>query len=107
MTAPVVTTIEPTKAKTWVAAIGSVLTFAIPLLVSVQDYLPPPWPSVLGAVLAVLTTLGVYKTPNRPADTVIVPESQVITLPPNTGYTPVPDAPPAAPPVGGYKNPWQ
>lgn len=105
MTTPVVTTIEPTKAKSWVALAGSVLTFMLPLLVSAQDWLPAPWPAVIGVVLAVATALGVRQTPGRPADTVIVPESQVITLPAGVGYTPVPDAP-VAPPVGGYTNPY-
>ena len=106
MTAPVVTTIEPTKAKAWVAGVSAVLTVVVPYILSVATYLPDPWPAVVGGLIGLLAVFGVYKVPNRPADTVIVPESQVQTLPPNVPYTPVPDTP-YVPPVGGYQNPWR
>lgn len=89
MTAPVV---APSKWKTWIALAGSVLAFLIPLVVSVQDVLPPPWPAIIGAVIAALTALGVYHAPFTPADTVIVSTSVAKSLPPVTGT---------------YKNPWQ
>ena len=93
---PVVTTVEPTKAKSWIALAGSVLTFFVPLLTAAQGWLPDPWPAVIGGVLAIGTALGVWKVRNVPEDTVAVPADQVTTLPPGTGYTPVPD-----PPTGG------
>lgn len=88
---PVVTTVEPTKAKSWVALLGSVMTFLVPMLVSAQEYLPDPWPAVIGAVLAVCTYFGVRQTRNVPKGTVAVPGDQVTSLPPGVGYTPVPD----------------
>jgi len=108
MTTPVVTTIEPTKAKSWVAGISAVLTVVVPYILSVATYLPDPWPAVVGLVIGALGVFGVYKTPNRPADTVIVPESQVQTLPPSVPYTPVPDVPYTPPAVGGqYRSTWK
>lgn len=87
MTAPTVT---PSKWKTWIALAGSALTFVVPLIVSVEDYLPSPWPSVIGGVIAVLTAVGVYKAPYVPPGAVVVADPQVVP----------------APPVGGYRNPW-
>ena len=48
MTAP---TVVPSKLKTWIALAGSVLSFVVPLIVSVEDYLPAPWPAVIGGVI--------------------------------------------------------
>lgn len=101
---PVVTTVEPTKAKSWVALVGSVLTVAFPLLASAQNWLPDPWPAVVGGVLAIGTALGVRWTPYAPQGTVIVPSDQVTSLPAGVGYTPVPDQPVA--PVE-YTNPYR
>lgn len=101
MTAPFdITEIIPSKAKTYVGLIGSLVTFIAPLALSVSDALPAPWPAVIGGVLAVLTALGIYKAPYKPtADTVLVHKSEVAT----------PGLPPATPqnPVGPYQNPWQ
>lgn len=83
MTTPAPTT--PSKAKTWIALAGSVLTFVVPLVVSAESYLPSPWPAVIGGAIAVLTALGVYKAPYTPADTVIVPTSVAQSLPPAPG----------------------
>jgi hypothetical protein len=104
MTTPVVTTVEPNKAKTWIAVVGGVFTVVVPLILSVANYLPDPWPAVVGGVVALLTAVGVYKAPYKPADTSIVPNDQIITLPTGVGYTPVPDVPP---PPGGYQSTWK
>lgn len=83
-----------TAAKAWLSLLGGLLTVVIPLLVQVSGSLPEPWPAVIGAVVAVLTALGVYRVPNKlPANTVLVPAD-----PPT--YTPVE-------PPGGYPNPYE
>lgn len=106
MTAPVVTTVEPTKAKAWMAAISALLTIVVPLILSVSTSLPGQWPAVVGGVIGLLGVLGVYKVPNQPPGTSIVPNDQISTLPPGVGYTPVPDSPPVAPPGGYEPPPW-
>ncbi|AXH46868.1 holin [Mycobacterium phage Aminay] len=96
MTAPVVV---PSKLKTWVGLAGSALAFIVPLVLSVQDYLPPQWAAAIGAVITLLTALGVYKAPYKPENTSIVPNDRIT----------VNDAGPQAviPPAGGdYVNPW-
>ena len=55
----------PTYYKTIVALIGSVLTVVVPWLVQVSATLPPPWPALVSAIMALLTAFGVYKVPNR------------------------------------------
>jgi len=89
MTTPVVV---PSKFKTWVALAGSILSFVVPLIVSVQDLLPPPWPAVIGAVIALLTAAGVYKAPYLPPGAGVVPEAVAQSLPPA---------------AGDYQNPWR
>ena len=117
MSTPVVTVVEPTNAKAWVGLVGAALSAAVPLLVALQTNVPEPWPAVIGAVLAVATSLGVHQTRNAPKDTSIVPNSQIVTLPPTTPYTPVPDVPATDVTVGegGYgvgggslrQRPWR
>lgn len=99
MTQPLVI---PSKLKTWTALAGSVLAVVIPLLVSVEDMLPAPWPAVIGAVIAALTALGVYKAPYVPTGTVLVPEAQVKS-------TPAPAQPTTTTELtaGTYSNPWK
>lgn len=102
MTAPVdITELVPSKAKTWVGLFGSVVTFVAPLALSVSDALPSPWPAVIGAVLAVLTALGIYKAPYKPSsDAVLVPQAAVADdpyFPPATPNNPLP---------GEHQNPW-
>lgn len=75
----------PSKFKTVVGLVGSLLTFVVPFILSVEDYLPSPWPAVIGVVLSVLTALGVYKAPYKPAGTVLVPESVAKSAPPAPG----------------------
>ena len=52
--------------KSWVALLGSLLTFIIPWVVQYSAFLPAPWPAVIGAVVAVLTAVGVYNAPYKP-----------------------------------------
>ena len=52
--------------KSWAALAGSLLTLLVPLILRVADLLPPPWPEVIGAVIAVLTAFGVYQAPYQP-----------------------------------------
>lgn len=54
--------------KSWAALLGSLLTLLIPLVLRVADLLPPPWPAVIGAVIAVLTAFGVYQAPYQPVN---------------------------------------
>lgn len=61
--------------KSWTALIGSLLTFIIPTVVSLSTSWPEPWPAVIGAVVAVLTAVGVYHAPYRP----VIPEGAVPT----------------------------
>jgi len=69
--------------KSWVALIGSLLTFVIPWLVQVSAGLPAPWPALIGAIVALLTAFGVYQAPYKP-----VPPREAQ----NTGPTPWPSA---------------
>lgn len=52
--------------KSWVALIGSILTLVIPTLVQASYSWPAPWPAIIGAVVAILTAVGVYQAPYRP-----------------------------------------
>lgn len=74
---PTITTLEPSKAKTWVAAVGGALTIVVPIVLSVSTNLPEPWPAVISAVVAVLTAVGVYKAPYRPEGTTTVPTREL------------------------------
>lgn len=115
MTNPVdITALLPSKAKTWVGLIGSLLTFIGPLVLSSTDALPAPWPAIIGVVFAVLTALGIYHAPYKPAGTVLAPEEILAQLPPSEVPLATPDnpsppiadvAPPQVP--GGYANPWR
>jgi len=102
--------IIPSKAKTWVSLVGTLLTFIGPFILSSTDALPAPWPAVIGAVFAVLTVLGVYKAPYKPTGTILAvdPSAPVVSdkVPEN--------APTARPtyvgpdtPGGPVRNPWK
>lgn len=54
--------------KSWTAFIGSLLTLIIPILLQFSPNFPPPWPAVIGAVIAVLTAFGVYHAPYQPVN---------------------------------------
>jgi hypothetical protein len=95
MTAPVVdiSSLVPLKWKTWIALAGSVLSFVVPLVVSVEDYLPSPWPAVIGGAIAVLTALGVYRAPYVKPEARIAPDTAAVAA-----------ATEAA--VGDHTTPW-
>lgn len=69
MTAPAP---APSKAKAYVALIGSLLSVGIPILLQVSTSLPPEWQAVIGGVVALLTMAGVYRAPYLPKSTAIV-----------------------------------
>lgn len=110
MTAPDINEIIPTKWKTWVGLIGSLLTIVGPYILQAGDYLPAPWPLVVGLFFAVLTTLGIYKAPYRPTGTILAvdPSAPVVS-------DKVPDNAPTARPTyvgpitpdGPMSNPWK
>lgn len=111
MSAPVdLSTIIPLKYKTWITLIGSLLTIVGPYILQVGDYLPAPWPLVIGLVFAALTTLGVYRAPYKPTGTILAvdPSAPVVS-------DKVPDNAPTAHPTyvgpsvpgGPVRNPWK
>ena len=104
MTAPIdITSIVPKKLKTIVGLVGSLLTFAVPFILSAEQYLPPQWTAVIGAVLALLTAFGIYKAPYAPEGTVLAPDvPEVHEAAKNAAATAV-----IPPPVGGWRNPWK
>ena len=55
--------------KSWVALLGSLLTFIVPWIVQYSSLLPPPWPSIVAAVVAIATAVGVYHAPYQPVST--------------------------------------
>jgi hypothetical protein len=113
MTAPFdINEVIPSKAKTYVGLIGSIVTFVAPLALSVSDALPPPWPAVIGGVLAVLTALGIYKAPYKPTDETVLVHKSEVAAPEQPPATPDNPVPPSGWQVGGggnggtYTNPW-
>lgn len=103
MSTPRLEDLVPSKAKTWVALVGSVLSFVIPFVLEVSDSLPTPWPALVGALVAVLTALGVYRAPYKPAGTVVAPAEAIPAgTPTDEGVAPVtPNEP------DKFKNPWR
>lgn len=61
----------PTKAKAWVALIGSLLSVGIPMLLQVSTALPPQYQAIIGGLVALLTMVGVYRAPYVPKNTVM------------------------------------
>lgn len=100
---PPINTINPSKSKTWVAAIGGSLTVVVPLILSVATYLPDPWPAIIGGLIGLLTVAGVYKAPYKPEGTSVVSNVDLREV-----ATPLPPSAPQVqpPPDGGYRNPW-
>jgi hypothetical protein len=92
MTTPDLSGVIPLKWKTWVAAISGVLAIAVPYILQLVVYLPDPWPTVVGGVIAILGVFGVYRAPYVPPNASVVPDTQIAAPPP---------------PEGGYRNPWQ
>lgn len=111
MTDPVdISSIVPSKAKTWVGLIGSLLTFVGPFILQSADLLPSPWPAVIGVVFALATALGVYKAPYKPAGTVLAPVDTTVSVSVdrNVDATRVNEGTVAKNQVPGeYPNPWE
>lgn len=112
MPVPDLSSIIPSKAKTWVALFGSALSFVVPFVLQSVDALPAPWPAVIGVVLFVLSALGVYKAPYKPAGTTLALDPAQGAVSSTTAGN-VPVAVPAAEAPGEvlwssqYKNPWK
>lgn len=70
--------VVPLRYKPFVGLIGSLLTLAVPYLVTVETSVPAPWPVVIGVVLAVATALGVDRTPYKPKGTVLVQKTPAV-----------------------------
>ena len=104
-----ITNLLPSKAKTWVGLLGSLLTFGVPYLLQFSTDLPAPWPVVIGAVLAVLTALGIYHAPYAPTGTTLAPDTPAVAAAAAGQAPAAPVAPKAAPPseTGAYTNPWK
>lgn len=92
---------KPTK--TWIAAVGGVLSVAVPFITSLLTYLPPEWAAVISGVIGLLTVLGVYTVPNKPTGDVVVPAPQAGPSMPGVNEA-IGDAVPA---TGNYHNPWR
>lgn len=116
MTAPKVDLeqIVPSKAKTWVGLIGTLVTFAGPFVLQSTDALPSPWPALIGVLFAVLTALGIYRAPYKPVGTTLALDPTQGDIPASTsGVTPV--AVPASAAPGHVlwsdserpQNPWK
>jgi hypothetical protein len=77
MTTPIVT--PPSKAKTWVALVGTMLMALLPLGLQVVGALPAPWGPLLTGILGVIalfTTGAVHQAPYvPPGGFVVVPPS--------------------------------
>lgn len=99
MTTPI-TTINPSKSKTWVALVGGVLATLVPIVLSLLDYIPAQYAwvaAVINAVIAILQTTGVYTAPYKPEGTSVVSTAELKEI-----ATPAP----SLPPDGGYQSPW-
>ena len=100
----------PSKWKTVVGLIGSALSFAIPYVLEVTDGLPAPWPMLIGIALFILTALGIYRAPYKPAGTVLVQKSDVPKGTPTDEMAtakPTPVVDPVGPAKTDFRNPWK
>lgn len=59
MTAPS----APSKAKTYIALAGALLTALVPFILQISVNLPQPWPGVIAGAIALATAFGVYHAP--------------------------------------------
>ena len=94
--------IIPSKAKVYVALIGSLLTIVGPWILDASNTLSEPWPGVIGLVFAALTGLGVYQAPYKPTGTVLAPNTPAVV---EAAQQSAPPPPP--PPVYGSATPSQ
>lgn len=97
MTTPVTPVTKPTKSI--IALIGTILSVAVPLITSLQGYLPPEWSAVITGAIGLLTVLGVYVVPNKPTGEVVVAYDggQEVIVPP----------PAPRPSTGGRPSSWR
>jgi hypothetical protein len=108
MTAPSINLedIVPSKAKTWVALVGTLLTFVGPYILAETDALPAWAGFAVGLFFFIATVLGVYKAPYKPAGTTLAPDTPEVAqaaIAPET----VSVGAPSAPPSGGWTHPWK
>jgi predicted anti-sigma-YlaC factor YlaD len=73
-------TIVPTKYKAIVGLVGSLLTFALPVIVDAEKWLPQPWPVIIAGVLGVLTFFGIVKAPYVPEGAVLAPNTPAVVV---------------------------
>lgn len=59
MTAPT----PPSKAKTYVGLLGSLLAVGVPIVLELSAHLPPQYQLGVGGVIALLTAFGIYHAP--------------------------------------------
>lgn len=110
---PDLSSIIPSKAKTWVTLIGGLLTFIAPFTLEATQALPAPYPAIIGFVLLVLTALGVYHAPYAPAGTTLAIAPQTpVALPTTEGPVAIsaPEAVVEAVPTTEphvYRNRWK
>ena len=118
MPVPDLSSIIPSKAKTWVNLVGGLLTFVVPFVLESANALPAPWPAAIGVVLFILTALGVYHAPYAPAGTtlaidtatpVAAPTSQgpVAVSNPEAVVESVPTTSPEPQSDSGFTNPYK
>ena len=120
MSEPVVdlNTVVPHKWKPIIGLLGSLLAVVIPAVVAAETSLPPVWTVVIGAGVALLTALGIYKAPYQPEGTIIAPATPEVIESAQAAMgipkTPLPEeeTPAPAPPSkrtksGEYQNPWK
>lgn len=105
MTAPNLENLVPSKAKAWVGLIGSVLSLVIPYVLVISDSLPQPWPLLIGGLVALLTALGIYRAPYKPAGAALAPKAAIPAgVPTDEGVAGTQDNPGTG---SKYRNPWR
>lgn len=104
-------TIVPTKWKPLVGLIGSLLTLALPYIVSAEQWLPSPWPAIIGVVIAGLTYVGILQAPFVPNGAVLAPNTPAVAAAAQAAVTSeaVAQATVPGPRAGanGWVNPWR
>jgi hypothetical protein len=107
MTAPFnIDTIVPTKWKPWVATLSSLLAFGVPYVIQAEQWLPDPWPVVIGFIIAALTWLGVYKVPFVPEGAVLAPDTPAVAVAAQQSVTQAAVEQASLPQTGPYPDPY-